>query len=96
MGIEHCFKFVVGYEDTNKSKHTGLPLLLALEMLRKECPDIANSEILMVGDSIEKDIVPAKELGLRTALAKYGQKTPDIGFADYQLLEFKEIIDIIE
>jgi phosphoglycolate phosphatase-like HAD superfamily hydrolase len=96
MGIEPYFKFVVGHEDTNKSKHTGLPLLLALEMLRKECPNIANSEILMVGDSIERDIVPAKKLGLKTALAKYGQKTPEVGFADYQLLDFKEIIDIVE
>jgi hypothetical protein len=37
---------------------------MALEMLKKECPDIANSEILMGGDSIERDIVPAKELTL--------------------------------
>src|SRR4030042_2799451 len=59
MGIEPYFKFVVGHEDTNKSKHTGLPLLLILEMLRKECPDIANSEILMVGDSIEQNVGPA-------------------------------------
>ena len=65
-------------------------------MLRKECPDIANSEILMVGDSIARDIVPAKELDLRTALAKYGQKTSEIGSADYELLNFKEIIDIVE
>jgi FMN phosphatase YigB (HAD superfamily) len=50
----------------------------------------------MVGDSIEKDIVSTKELGLRTALAKYGQKTPESGFADYQLLDFKEIINIVE
>ena len=77
MGIEPYFKFVVGYEDTNKSKHTRLPLLLALEMLKKECSDMSNSEILMVGDSIEKDIMPAKELGLRTELATYGQKTPE-------------------
>jgi FMN phosphatase YigB (HAD superfamily) len=49
---------------------------IALEMLKKECPDITNSEILMIGDSIEQDIVPAKKLGLKTALAKYGQKTP--------------------
>jgi putative hydrolase of the HAD superfamily len=96
MGIEPYFKFVVGYEDTNKSKHTGLPILLALEMLRKDCPDIANSEILMVGDSIERDIVPAKELGLKTALATYRQKTPEIGSADYELSDFKEIIDIVE
>jgi putative hydrolase of the HAD superfamily len=96
MGIEPYFKFVVGHEDTNKSKHTGLPLLLALDMLRKECPGISNSEILMVGDSIEKDILPAKELGLKTAIAEYGQKTAQIGLADYQLLDFKEIINIIE
>ena len=96
MKIEPYFKFVVGHEDTNKSKHTGLPLLLALEMLRKDYPDVVNSEILMVGDSIEKDIMPAKELGLKTALAKYGQKTPEAGSADYQILDFKEIIDIVE
>ena len=69
---------------------------MVLEMLKKEYLNIANSEILMVGDSIERDIVPAKELGLRTALAKYGQKTSEVGFADYQLLDFKEIIDIVE
>jgi len=96
MGIEPYFKFVVGHEDTNKSKHTGLPLLLALDMLRKECPGISNSEILMIGDSIEKDILPTKELGLKTAIAEYGQKTAQIGLADYQLLDFKEIINIIE
>ncbi len=59
-------------------------------MLRKECPEITGSEILMVGDSIEKDIVSAKELWLKSALAKYGQKTPEDGFADYQLLDFKK------
>jgi putative hydrolase of the HAD superfamily len=96
MGIEPYFKFVVGHEDTNESKHTGLPLLLALDMLKKEYPKITNAEILMVGDSIEKDIAPAKKLGLKTALAKYGQKIPETGSADYQLLEFKGIIDIVK
>jgi len=95
MGIEPYFKFVIGYEDTNKSKHTGLPLLLALEMLRKECPDIANSEILVVGDSILRDIVPAKELGLKTALAKYGQKTEESGTADYELTEIKDLLNVL-
>lgn len=96
MEIEPYFKFVVGHEDTNKSKHTGLPLSLALKMLQNEMPDLANSEILMVGDSIEKDISPAKKLGLKTALAKYGQKIPKDGPADYQLSDFKEIIDIVQ
>ena len=96
MGIEPFFKFVVGYEDTNEEKHTGLPLLHALELVKKEYPDIANFEILMVGDSVEKDIVPAKKLGLKTALATYGQKTAETGSADYKLSNFKEIVSIIE
>ena len=64
-------------------------------MLRKEIPEIANSEILMVGDSIEKDIDPAKKLGVRTALAKYGQKTVENGSADYEISDFEELIDIV-
>ena len=76
MGIEPYFKFVVGYEDTNKSKHTGLPLLRALEMLRKECPEITNSEILMVGDSIEKDIVPSQKTWAKNSTRQIWTKNP--------------------
>ena len=83
-------------QSNNEQPFGELPEALVEEMLRKECSDIANSEILMVGDSTERDIVPAKELGLKTALAKYGQKTPDTRSADYQLLNFKEIIDVVE
>jgi FMN phosphatase YigB (HAD superfamily) len=73
MGIESYFRFVVGFEDTGNGKHTGLPLKMALDKLRKEFPDLVNSEILMVGDSVQRDIEPAKKLGLRTAISKYGQ-----------------------
>jgi putative hydrolase of the HAD superfamily len=94
MGMEHHFKFVVGYEDTNHAKKTGLPLLLALDTLRKDFPDLSNGEVLMVGDSMERDIIPAKQLGLKTALSKYGQKTEDAGNPDYELSEFKELLQI--
>jgi putative hydrolase of the HAD superfamily len=94
MEIEPYFKFVVGHEDTKNMKHTGLPLQLALDLLRKELPDIANSEVLMVGDSMERDLVPAKKLGLKTALSKYGQRTVTSRIADYELEEFKDLIEI--
>jgi phosphoglycolate phosphatase-like HAD superfamily hydrolase len=74
MNIDHHFKFVVGYEDTDNSEQTGLPIQLALNMLRKTIPDIQTQEIVMVGDSIARDVNPAKKLGLKTALAMYGQK----------------------
>jgi FMN phosphatase YigB (HAD superfamily) len=46
---------------------------MELEKLRKDLPDLNNSEILMVGDSIKRDMEPAKKLGLKTAPSKYGQ-----------------------
>jgi putative hydrolase of the HAD superfamily len=95
LRIENYFRFVVGYEDTNCAKNTGLPLQLALDKLKKELPDLAYDEVLMVGDSMERDIVPAKNLGLQTALSKYGQKTVENGTPDYELREFKDILQIL-
>ena len=94
MGIERFFSFVVGYEDTNSLKSSGLPLVLALEMLRKELPNVSEEEILMVGDSVERDIVPAKKFGLRTVLSKYGQKKRVPGKPDYELSDFRELLEI--
>ena len=96
MKIEPYFRFVVGYEDTNNLKNTGLPLKLVLQFLRKELPGIANSEILMVGDSIERDVAPAKQLGLKTAWAKYGQKTSTPSTADYELADIKDLLNIVK
>ena len=96
MGIESYFKFVVGFEDTGNSKHSGLPLKLACDKLREEFPDLVNSEILMVGDSVQRDIEPAKRLGFKTALSKYGQvKTEAINSADYELCSISDLLEII-
>ena len=95
MGIEPYFKFVVGFEDTNSTKQTGLPLMLAVDVLRKEVPDIVNSEILMVGDSIKRDLAPARKLGLKTALAKYGQREKENGISDYELVAIHDLTKIV-
>jgi putative hydrolase of the HAD superfamily len=95
MRIDSYFGFIIGHEDTGKMKKTGLPLLLVVKLLRKELPGIANSEILMVGDSMEKDIVPAKKLGLKTALSRYGQKTAETGTCDFELLDINDLADIV-
>ena len=95
MKIEEFFKFVVGYEDTNSLKSTGLPLVLALEIARKELPYLKEEEILMVGDSIDRDIIPAKKFGLKTVLSKYGQKMEILGGEpDYEIVDFKDLIEI--
>lgn len=94
MNIEQHFRFVVGFEDTNLKKKTGLPLKLGIEILKKEFPDLLNSEILMVGDSIERDLTPARNLGLRTALSKYGQIEDEEGTIDHELHTFDDLIKI--
>jgi putative hydrolase of the HAD superfamily len=86
----------VGFEDTGNGKHTGLPLRLALDKLRKEASDLTNSAILMVGDSIERDVEPAKKLGLRTALAKYGHTGAcESELIDYELKTLTDLLSIV-
>jgi len=96
MNIEGYFDFVVGFEDTNQKKLNGLPLKLAVEKLKEKMPDIDNDEVLMVGDSLRRDLHPAKKLGLNTALAKYGQNVEEKGKADYELMDIIDVLAIIQ
>ena len=95
MKIESYFKFVAGFEDTSMPKQTGLPLIKALELLKNELPELVNSDVLMIGDSIERDLLPAKRLGLKTALCKYGHTINERMVGDYELLEINDIARII-
>jgi HAD superfamily hydrolase (TIGR02253 family) len=67
MNIQDKFDIVVTFDDTKTRKPSRKPFLYALKRL-----GLKPEECLMVGDSLKKDIVPAKKLGFRTAFAKYG------------------------
>lgn len=69
IGIEKYFDFVIGFEDTGKKKKTELPLRMAVEKLKLD-----PKEIMMVGDSIKRDVIPARKLGMTSVLAKYGSQ----------------------
>lgn len=94
MHIESYFDFIVGFEDTYQKKRNGLPLKLAIEKLKEKIPSVENDEVLMVGDSLTRDLLPAKKLGLNTALAKYGQTMKETGKADYELTNITDILTI--
>ena len=55
------------------------------------------SEILMVGDNLERDVKGAKALGMKTALAKYGQvlNLDSKEKADFELEKFSDILGIL-
>ena len=69
LDLVRFFDVVVTFDMTGLKKPSPEPFLLALEMLGTS-PD----ETLLVGDSLRRDIAPAKSLGLVTAHARYGDR----------------------
>jgi putative hydrolase of the HAD superfamily len=91
MGIEKYFDFVIGFEDTGKRKKTEIPLKMALERL-----NLNSGEVMMVGDSIKRDVTPSRKLEIASVWAKYGsiEKVDKIK-PDFELDDFSEILRIV-
>jgi len=67
MNLKDMFDLVVTFDDTKVRKPGKKPFMYALKKLK-----LRPNECLMVGDSLKRDIAPAKKLGFKTAFAKYG------------------------
>ena len=91
LGLHHSFDRVITSEDTGFKKPSPQPFRKALEVLGTK-PD----ETIMVGDWAERDMVGAKNLGIRTAWAKYGDTfdTKESG-AEFELDDIYELVEII-
>jgi putative hydrolase of the HAD superfamily len=68
-GLSDFFDHVISYDMTGAKKPAPDAFLLALKKL-----GTSPSETLLVGDSIRRDIAPAKQLGMITAYAAYGDR----------------------
>jgi putative hydrolase of the HAD superfamily len=92
LNIHNYFDVVVTYEDTEKRKPSPEPFQKVLELLK-----IAPQEAIMVGDWAERDIVGAKEIGMRTVFARYGDTfgTGKSG-ADRDIWDIRELIEIVD
>ena len=90
LRLEKYFDFVIAFEDTGMLKSKKMPFRKAFKILK-----LKPSEILMVGDSMKRDVKPAKKLGMRTVLAKYGQFREERGRADYEINDISEILKIV-
>lgn len=92
LGLQHAFDYVVAFEDTGERKPSPKPFMKAMDHFK-----ISPRETLMIGDWAERDIVGAKNLGICTAFARYGDEfnTKDSG-ADYELKDISQILDIVE
>jgi len=68
-GLDGYLDAVVTYDDTGQKKPAKEPFLLICDQL-----DVKPEECLMVGDWPAKDMQGGRLAGMKTCLAKYGQK----------------------
>lgn len=92
LGLHHYFEKVVTFDDTNERKPSPKPFLKILEEL-----SVKPQNAIMVGDWAERDIVGAKNIGMITAWAKYGNQfdTKNSG-ADWELDDIYDLVPIIK
>ena len=91
--LHHIFDKVITYDDTKSYKPSKIPFTMILDYFK-----ISPNEAVMVGDWPERDMQGAKNVGMRTAYAKYGDQggnnTPIK--TDIILNDISEIINYIK
>jgi putative hydrolase of the HAD superfamily len=91
INFHHFFDAVVTFDDTKERKPSPKPFLTALAKIGVE-PQNA----LMVGDWAERDMVGAKNVGMQTAFAKYGDAFGNQNVvADFILEDITDLLNII-
>ncbi|MCU0424686.1 MAG: HAD-IA family hydrolase [Candidatus Kapabacteria bacterium] len=91
INFHHYFDAVVTFDDTKERKPSPKPFLTALAKLGVE-PGAA----IMVGDWAERDMVGAKNVGMQTAFARYGDSFGNQNVvADFVLNDITDLLKII-
>jgi len=91
-GMDDIFEVVVTTDDAGQKKPHRAPFEMALKKLK-----IKPSEALFVGDNVDRDMLGAKALGMKTCLAEYGAERTKARKAktDYKIREFRRILKVI-
>ena len=92
LNLYHFFDAVITFDDSGERKPSSIPFEMALKKLKLKPQDS-----LMIGDWPDRDVVGAKQIGMRTAFAVYGDTfgTKYSG-ADWDIQDISEIITIIK
>lgn len=91
LNLHHMFDAVVTFDDTGKRKPSAEPFKRALSLLK-----VKPQHALMVGDWPERDVVGAKQLGMKTAFARYGDTFGTVvSDADHDLEDISEVLKIV-
>ena len=92
LNLHHVFDPVLTFDDTGVRKPSPKPFQMALDYLK-----VKPEEVLMIGDWPERDVVGAKQIGIKTIFARYGDTfgTVDSG-ADWDINDIYEVVDIVK
>ena len=92
LNLHHVFDPVLTYDDTGARKPSPEPFKLALEKMNAQ-PE----EVLMIGDWPDRDVVGAKQIGMKTIFARYGDTfgTKESG-ADWDVDDIYDIVGIVK
>jgi putative hydrolase of the HAD superfamily len=92
LGLEHFFRPVVTFDDTRERKPSPRPFLYALERL-----GLPASDVLMVGDWPERDMIGARAVGMPTVFARYGDTFGTVqSGADFDIDDIAALLGILE
>jgi len=92
LNLHHLFDAVVTFNDTRVYKPAPEPFDKICNLL-----EVRPDEALMVGDWPEKDMVGAKQVGMTTAFARYGDTLGvEESGADYDLSDIYQLVDIVK
>jgi len=89
-GLQDMFDHVVTLDDTGKLKPDMMPFTTLLEKL-----NLPASEVMMVGDNLERDVKGAHAAGMKTAYAAYGGGFEENVKVDYILKEFGDVLQVL-
>ena len=91
LNLYHFFDVVITFDDSGERKPSEKPFKLCLDAL-----DLDPDETIMVGDWPERDVVGAKNLGMKTAFARYGDTFGTVhSGADWDLNDIYQLFVII-
>lgn len=82
---------MVTFDDTGHRKPSPVPFERALSLM-----GFLPKEVIMVGDWPERDMVGAKQLGIVTVFARYGdvKNTVESG-ADYDIDDISQLVQVL-
>jgi len=91
MNLLEFFDVVVALEDTGREKPSKRPFKKAIKRLGFKA-----EEILFVGDNPGRDIVGAQRVGMKAALATYGQVMEGKAEPDFVLKKVSDLVRAVE